>query len=85
MAAFIRCVAFGLVVFMTAAALVGEDAKRDFSPPPTEQQLPLKMHSKMVHRPTIHVGVDSGDMRGQDNRVLQAACLLSFGAVGRTS
>jgi len=47
--------------------------KRDFSPVPTERQLPKAMHSQMSERPRITVGLSSADMVGADNRVLQAA------------
>lgn len=69
-----RFLAFSIAVLATASLAPGDEtAERDFSPPPTEQQLPLKMHSQMEHRPTIEVGMDTGDLRGQDNRALQAA------------
>ncbi len=70
---FIRSISFSLVALTTALAVSDEALERDFSPPPTEQQLPLKMHSKMSDRPIVRVGIESGDLRGQDNRVLQAA------------
>jgi polygalacturonase len=46
---------------------------RDFSPPPTEQQVPRAMHSPMKVRPHITVGHRSADLVGADNRALQAA------------
>ncbi len=36
-------------------------------------QLPYAMHSRMTELPRITVGIDGGDLRGSDNRVLQAA------------
>ncbi|MCA9193214.1 MAG: right-handed parallel beta-helix repeat-containing protein [Planctomycetales bacterium] len=45
----------------------------DFSPRPDEQQLPLAMHSQMNVKPMIQVGQSEGDIRGNDNRALQAA------------
>lgn len=50
-----------------------EPASRDYSPRPTEQQLPLAMHSQMDERPQIQVGREAGDLVGADHRVLQAA------------
>src|SRR5260370_14590453 len=38
-----------------------------------QQQLPRVMHTKMKEFPRITVGVREGDLRGADNRVLQAA------------
>jgi len=38
-----------------------------------QQQLPRVMHTKMKESPHITVGVREGDLRGADNRVLQAA------------
>ena len=38
-----------------------------------QQQLPGVMHSRMKESPRLTVGVSEGDLRGADNRVLQAA------------
>ena len=38
-----------------------------------QQQLPRAMHARMKDRPRVTVGVNEGDMRGGDNRALQAA------------
>ncbi|HBE67277.1 MAG TPA: hypothetical protein DDW52_03920 [Planctomycetaceae bacterium] len=53
--------------------IAGQESPRDYSPHPSEQQLPRAMHSEMAERPEISVGVDSGVLRGNDNRALQAA------------
>lgn len=50
-----------------------QETQKDFSPGPDEQQLPKAMHSAMKDLPSITAGQDSGDLRGNDNRVLQAA------------
>ena len=54
-------------------AVSNEIGKGDFSPPPSEQQLPFEMHSQMDHRPSISVGYDNADLVGRDNKALQAA------------
>ncbi len=46
---------------------------KDFSPQPEEQQLPKAMHSTMKELPYISVGQESAHLRGNDNRILQAA------------
>lgn len=61
---------FGAVL---ATGPYARGAERDFSPPPSEQQLPFAMHSKMQRMPTITVGRNGADLNGDDNRVLQAA------------
>jgi hypothetical protein len=38
-----------------------------------QQQVPRAMHAQMKELPRINVGVREGDLRGADNRVLQAA------------
>jgi hypothetical protein len=38
-----------------------------------QQQLPQAMHTRMKEHPHISVGMREGDLRGADNRVLQAA------------
>jgi parallel beta-helix repeat protein len=59
-------------------------AERDYSPLPTEQQLPRAMHSAKEILPEITVGVDSGALRGEDHRVLQAAVDYIAGLGGGT-
>ncbi len=54
-------------------SLQAQEANRDYSPRPSERQLPHEMHSKMAERPEIRVGIDSGVLRGNDNRAIQAA------------
>jgi parallel beta-helix repeat protein len=49
------------------------ETRKDFSPQPDEKQLPKAMHSEMKELPYISVGQDSALLRGNDNRVLQAA------------
>lgn len=56
-----------------AARTVGASEPVDYSPAPTEQQLPRAMHSQMKVRPSITVGHRSADITGTDNRALQAA------------
>jgi len=58
-------------VACTGILVLGQE--RDFSPGPQEQQLPRAMHSPMSQRPAVRVGIEDGDLRGSDNRVLQAA------------
>jgi len=62
-----------LAVLVSAMLPAFGAEKRDFSPVPTERQLPKAMHSQMSERPRITVGLSSADMVGADNRVLQAA------------
>jgi len=50
-----------------------QEAQRDFSPRPDEQQLPTAMHSAMKELPSITVGIVNADITGGDNRALQAA------------
>lgn len=47
--------------------------EQDFSPKPSEQQLPDAMHSDMNDLPSITVGPENADLVGSDNRALQAA------------
>jgi polygalacturonase len=60
-------------VLAVLATTDGVVAQEDFSPPADERQAPYAMHSEMTELPRIAVGVDAGDLRGNDNRVLQAA------------
>jgi parallel beta-helix repeat protein len=72
----IRFLWFGFLYFCIAilSPVLGDDGSdTDFSPPPAEKQLPLKMHSQMDELPTIRVGMGAEDVLGRDNRVLQAA------------
>ncbi len=43
------------------------------APLPDEQQLPDRMHSRMLDKPVIHVGQKGADFIGGDHRILQAA------------
>jgi hypothetical protein len=61
----------GLAFIPPATPLAAPAA--DYSPSPGEQQLPDRMHSAMDELPVIRVGQEAGDIRGQDNRALQAA------------
>jgi polygalacturonase len=63
----------GLVCAIAVGSADAQDGRRDFSPPPEEQQLPLAMHSKMENLPRITVGRENSDLVGGDNRALQAA------------
>src|SRR5947209_18459423 len=51
----------------SAAALAAEP------PGDVQRQLPRAMHAAMKDRPRVTVGVSEGDVRGADNRALQAA------------
>lgn len=64
-------IAYSLIAI--GGSLHAQESPRDYSPHPSERQLPHEMHSKMAERPEIRVGIDSGDLRGNDNRALQAA------------
>jgi parallel beta-helix repeat protein len=61
------------VVFLAVAVIRGAEEQTDYSPPPTERQLPRAMHSEMKERPQISVGQNGADLIGNDNRVIQAA------------
>ncbi len=67
-----------------AAVLHAAETERDFSPRPEERQLPKAMHSQMKQLPSITVGMDDGDIRGGDNRALQAAVDYIAGLGGGT-
>ncbi len=64
-----------LATYLLSAGITCGDERlnRDYSPPESERQLPLEMHSAMDELPIVRVGVDEGDLVGRDNRVLQAA------------
>jgi hypothetical protein len=47
-------------------------------------QLPRAMHVPMVDRPTLRVGIETGDLRGGDQRALQAAVDYVAGLGGGT-
>lgn len=64
---------FVLTLSLHVVAHGDERDSRDYSPRSSERQLPQEMRSAMETLPSIRVGVDSGDLRGEDNRVLQAA------------
>lgn len=70
--AFIAVALVGLAAASSATG--GEQAElRDYSPRPSERQLPRAMHSQMEQRPSISVGRAGADIVGSDNRALQAA------------
>ena len=73
-----------LLISAVPAALHGAESQRDFSPKPQEQQLPKAMHSQMQQLPAIAVGRDDGDIKGGDNRALQAAVDYIAGLGGGT-
>ena len=50
----------------------------------SDSQLPNAMHIRMEVLPTIRVGVEEGDLRGSDNRALQAAVDYVAGLGGGT-
>ncbi len=62
-----------LTCFCPSNAFGQSNQQRDYSPLPGERQLPLAMHSEMDTRPEIEVGIESGAIRGNDQRALQAA------------
>lgn len=61
------------VLFSSGLCHADDPSSRDYSPPADERQLPLAMHAAMDQLPRIRVGIDAGDLQGNDNRVLQAA------------
>ncbi|MBN2270979.1 MAG: right-handed parallel beta-helix repeat-containing protein [Sedimentisphaerales bacterium] len=61
-----------LLALTASISFAGESAL-DFSPQPEEQQLPEAMHSQMKELPCITAGREKADLKGEDNRVLQAA------------
>jgi parallel beta-helix repeat protein len=73
-----------LAGLLGAAPLATGADKHDFSPRPDEQQVPRAMHSRMKDRPAITVGLHDGDIRGADNRALQAAMDYVAGLGGGT-
>ncbi|MBN2506293.1 MAG: right-handed parallel beta-helix repeat-containing protein [Verrucomicrobia bacterium] len=77
-----RCAPF-LLLWIFAGAAAAADAP-DFSPAAAERQLPRAMHSAMKERPTITVGLRSGDLVGADHRALQAAVDYIAGLGGGT-
>jgi parallel beta-helix repeat protein len=60
-------------VASTAGISLAEETRKDFSPAPDEQQLPKAMHSAMKELPYVTAGQESAHLRGNDNRILQAA------------
>jgi hypothetical protein len=72
-----------VTAWQLAASIFAEE-KRDFSPPPDEQQLPRAMRSAMKDRPRVTVGQRSADLIGSDNRALQAAVDYVAGLGGGT-
>ena len=75
------------LMFFAAGMVFGDGgslsnaAERDFSPQPSERQLPYSMHSAMEELPRITVGQKDADLIGTDHRVLQAA-VDYMGALG---
>lgn len=61
---------FGFGASQSIAGTIGE---KDWSPPAEERQLPKKMRSAMSELPRITVGHTNAELRGTDNRALQAA------------
>lgn len=72
------------VGFIAATATFAATDKPDWSPKPSEQQLPKAMHSAMGDRPRITVGLSDADLVGSDNRALQAAVDYVAGLGGGT-
>jgi parallel beta-helix repeat protein len=73
-----------LFVASVAGVSYAQEARKDFSPRPDEQQLPKAMHSAMKELPTITVGRDNAHITGSDNRALQAAVDYISGLGGGT-
>lgn len=69
---------------MFAAVIARGATIEDFSPSESERQLPRAMHSRMDERPRVTVGIQSADIVGGDNRVLQAAVDYVAGLGGGT-
>jgi hypothetical protein len=64
---------FLLMLILGPCTVQAADTDKDFSPRPSEQQLPQAMHSTMTELPSITVGQNQGAIMGRDNRALQAA------------
>jgi hypothetical protein len=75
----VSCLLASAVTVLQAA-----ETERDFSPKPQERQLPKAMHSQMQQLPAIAVGREDGDIRGGDNKALQAAVDYIAGLGGGT-
>ncbi|HEX2746528.1 MAG TPA: right-handed parallel beta-helix repeat-containing protein, partial [Verrucomicrobiales bacterium] len=60
-----------ILLCSSVSAEPGND--ESFAPPPSERQLPKRMHSAMKDLPRITVGQANADITGTDNRALQAA------------
>ncbi len=73
-----------LTATMFAAVIARGATIEDFSPSESERQLPRAMHSRMDERPRVTVGIQSADIVGGDNRVLQAAVDYVAGLGGGT-
>jgi parallel beta-helix repeat protein len=76
----------GAIIFAAGIAGIsyGQEARKDFSPKPDEQQLPKAMHSAMKELPRITVGRENAHITGSDNRALQAAVDYIAGLGGGT-
>jgi len=75
---------FGIFMLFIGSAvmLYASESRLDFSPKPTEQQLPKAMRSTMTDLPKITVGQSNADIIGKDNRALQAAVDAAAGLGG---
>lgn len=68
------CIASATIMAVFASLAAHVPAALDsFAPGADERQLPYAMHSQMTELPGISVGLDGADVKGADNRVLQAA------------
>src|SRR5690242_624548 len=81
-AASVLALAAASVLTLAATSLSAAES-HGYSARPDEQ-LPRAMHSKMLQRPTITVGIENADIVGSDNRALQAAVDYIAGLGGGT-
>lgn len=64
---------FSWILLCAGHFLLSGATAADNAAPAEERQLPKRMHSAMKELPRITVGVESAELTGADNRVLQAA------------
>lgn len=84
MSSLYRLAKFTVVVVAYTSPVFAAERVIEVPPAVAEQQLPTKMHSRMLHRPSIRVGINTADLVGRDNRVLQAAVDYIGGLGGGT-
>ena len=79
--------AFSFILFFAWPLIFSDNAvlaQERIAPLPDEQQLPDRMHSKMLEKPMIHVGQEGAEFIGSDHRILQAAVDYISGLGGGT-